>query len=368
MFGISLLACMKMAFCLVGQGAQVTKTPWAPAKTLAGVLLSFSNLTYPSSHSFPSQSGQDRRKFSLELRSQLLLLTSGSQPCGFCDSARGWAWVRPHHVCVCAVCQALHLWTASFPATFPTPFSHILVISLDLGFLQSRVPILLFLSHFCFFGGPDCTEYGILVLRLEMEAVHPAVESRVLTTGPPGKSLNPSFHLSLPTEHIGGIDEIRSHPFCVYTGGCHCLVTQSHPTLRDPMDCSSPGFLCPSPSPRAYSNSYPLSWWCHPTISSSISPFSCLQYFSASWYFPVSQLFTSGGQSIGASTSAAVLTMNIQRWFPFKIDWFDLLAIQGTLQSSPTLQFESINSLVLSLLYGPALTSIHDYWKNYRFD
>ena len=98
------------------------------------------------------------------------------------------------------------------PPLSPTPFSHILVISLDLRFLQSGVSILHFsLSHFFFLGGPNCTEYGTLVLRLEMEAVHPAVESRVLlTTGPPGKSLNPLFHLSLPTEHTGGTDESRT--------------------------------------------------------------------------------------------------------------------------------------------------------------
>ena len=112
---------------------------------------------------------------------------------------------------------------------------------------------------FCFFFWPNGTECGLLVLKLEMEAVHSAVESRVLTTGPPGKSLSPSFHLSPPTEHIGGIDEIRSHLFCVYSGDCHCSVAKSHPTLCDPMDCSTPGFLCSSPSARAYSNSYPLS-------------------------------------------------------------------------------------------------------------
>ena len=73
---------------------------------------------------------------------------------------------------------------------------------------------------------------------------------------------------------------------------------------------------CPSPSPRVYSNSCPLSWWCHPTISSSVVPFSsCLQSFPASGSFPMSQLFTSGSQSIGASASALVLPMNIQGWF-----------------------------------------------------
>ena len=74
---------------------------------------------------------------------------------------------------------------------------------------------------------------------------------------------------------------------------------------------------CPSPTPGAYSNSCPLSQWCHPTISSSVVHFSsCLQSFPASGSFPVSQFFAWGGQSIGVSASASVLPMNIQGWFP----------------------------------------------------
>ena len=74
---------------------------------------------------------------------------------------------------------------------------------------------------------------------------------------------------------------------------------------------------CPSLSAVACSDSCPSSWWCHPTISSSVIPFSfCLQSFLASGSFPVNQLFTSGGQSIGASASASVLPVNIQAWFP----------------------------------------------------
>ena len=73
---------------------------------------------------------------------------------------------------------------------------------------------------------------------------------------------------------------------------------------------------CPSPPPRVYSNSCPLSWWCHPTISSSVVPFSsCLQSFSASGSFQMSQFFSSGGQSIGVSASASVLPMNIQAYW-----------------------------------------------------
>ena len=74
---------------------------------------------------------------------------------------------------------------------------------------------------------------------------------------------------------------------------------------------------CPSLSPRVYSNSCPLSLWCHPTISSSIIPFSsCPQSFPVSRSFLVSQLFTSDGQSIGASASISIFPMNIQDWFP----------------------------------------------------
>ena len=74
---------------------------------------------------------------------------------------------------------------------------------------------------------------------------------------------------------------------------------------------------CPSPTPGAYSNSCSSSWWCHPTISASVIPFSShLQSFPASGSFPISQLFASGSQNIGISASASVLPMNIQGWFP----------------------------------------------------
>ena len=83
---------------------------------------------------------------------------------------------------------------------------------------------------------------------------------------------------------------------------------------------------CPSPTPGAYSNSCPSSWWCHPTISPSIIPFSsCLQSFPASGSFPMSQFFTSQGQNIGVSASESVFPMNIQDWFPLRwISWIFL--------------------------------------------
>ena len=85
---------------------------------------------------------------------------------------------------------------------------------------------------------------------------------------------------------------------------------------------------CPSPFPRACSNSCPLSWWCHPTISSFVVPFSsCLQSFSASQSFPMNQLFPSGSQSIGASASASVFPMNIQGWF--SLGWTGWISLQS---------------------------------------
>ena len=84
---------------------------------------------------------------------------------------------------------------------------------------------------------------------------------------------------------------------------------------------------CLSPTPRAYSNSCPSSQWCHPTISSSVIPFFCLQSFSASGSFQMSQFFTSGGQSIGVSAWASALPMNIQAWFP--LGWTGWISLQS---------------------------------------
>ena len=85
---------------------------------------------------------------------------------------------------------------------------------------------------------------------------------------------------------------------------------------------------CPSPTPRAGSNSCPWSWWCNLTISSSVVPFSsCLQSFPALGSFPMSKFFASGDQSIGASTSASTRPMNIQGWFP--LGWTGWISLQS---------------------------------------
>ena len=126
---------------------------------------------------------------------------------------------------------------------------------------------------------------------------------------------------------------------------------------------------CPSPTPGVHPNPCPLSWWCHPTISSSVVPFSsCPQSFPASGSFQMGQLFASGGQTIGVSASTSVLPMNTQDWSP--LGWTGWISLQprDSQESSPTPQFKSINSSVLSFLHSPTLTSIHDHRKNHSLD
>ena len=109
-----------------------------------------------------------------------------------------------------------------------------------------------------------------------------------------------------------------------------CLIVQfSHSvvsTYLQPHELQPSRLPCSSPTPRACSNSCPLSQWCHTTISSSVIPFSsCLQFFPASGSFPMSQFFASGDQSIGASALASGLPMNIQDWFPLRVTgWISL--------------------------------------------
>ena len=105
---------------------------------------------------------------------------------------------------------------------------------------------------------------------------------------------------------------------------------------------------CPSPTPRVYPNSCPLSQWCHPAISSSIVPFSSYpQSFPGSGSFQMSQLFASDGPSIEVSTSTSALPVNTQDWSPFRMDWLDLLAVQGNLKS--LLQYHSSKASFLQL-------------------
>ena len=125
----------------------------------------------------------------------------------------------------------------------------------------------------------------------------------------------------------------------------------------------------PSPTPRACSNSCPSSQWCHSTIPSSVVPFfSCLQSFPTSGSFQMNQVFASGGQSIGVSASTSVLPMNTQNWSP--LGWTGWISLQskGLSRVFSNTTVQSINSLVLSFLHSPTLTSIHDYWENHSLD
>ena len=143
----------------------------------------------------------------------------------------------------------------------------------------------------------------------------------------------------------------------------------SRSVVSDSLQPHEPGGT-PSPTPRVHPNPCPSSQWCHPSISSSVIPVSsCPQSFLTSGFFsnePTLHIrwpkYWSFSFSISPSNEYSGL-------ISFKIYWFDLLAFQGTLKSFfPASQFRSISSSVLSLLYGPTLTSIHDYWKNHSFD
>ena len=145
-----------------------------------------------------------------------------------------------------------------------------------------------------------------------------------------------------------------------------CSVTQWCPTLCYSMDCSMPGSLVLH---YLLEFTQTHSHWVNDAIQPFVAPSSfCLQTFPASGFFPVSRLFTSGGQSIRASASELVFPMNIQDWFPLGFMVWSPCCPEDSQESSPAPQIESINSSALSLLYGPTLISVHDYWKNHSFD
>ena len=156
---------------------------------------------------------------------------------------------------------------------------------------------------------------------------------------------------------------------------CCCSVTKSRPTLCDPMDYSTPGFL-----------SYTISWSLLKFLSIESMMLSnhlilcCLLLLPSSFpttgSWPMSWLFASGGQSVGVSPSTSVLPINTQDWSPLGgTGWIPRRSFQwssdhleDSQESSPTPQFKSINSAVLSFFYSPTLTSRYDYWKNHSFD
>ena len=151
-----------------------------------------------------------------------------------------------------------------------------------------------------------------------------------------------------------------------------CACISSHSVVSDslrPHGLQYARLPCPSPTPGGSSNSCPLSWWCHPTISSFVVPFSSrLQSFPALGSF----------QWVSCSHQVAkVLEFQLQHQFfqwifrtDFLSDWLVWFPFsqRDSQESSPTLQIKSINSSDLSFLYSPTFTSIHDYWKNHSFD
>ena len=135
-----------------------------------------------------------------------------------------------------------------------------------------------------------------------------------------------------------------------------------------PMDCTC-YLSCPSLSAGACSDSCPSSRWCHPTISSSVIPFSSwLQSSPASRSFLMSRPFTLGGQSVGVSASVSVLPVTFQAWF--LLGCINLICLLSRGFSRVFYSTEVWKHLIFStrLLYGLALISIHDYWKNHSFD
>ena len=135
-----------------------------------------------------------------------------------------------------------------------------------------------------------------------------------------------------------------------------CSVQFSRSIMSDslrPHGLQHARLLCPSRVPGVYSNSCTLSWWCHPTISSSVIPFSFrLQSSPATESFPMSQFFALGGQSIGASASASasILPMTLQGWFPLGFSLISLMS-KGISRVYSSITIKSINSLALSILY-----------------
>ena len=178
------------------------------------------------------------------------------------------------------------------------------------------------------------------------------------------KNICGSLTMNCEREWVFQFTDIFSNvPLIVLREG-YCSVAKSCTTYCDPWTtvCQAPSL-----SPRVCSNSCALSQWWYPTISYSASS-SHPQFSPTSDFFPMSQLFTSGGQSTAVSASASVVPMNSQDdilkgW----LVWFPCIP-RDSQESSPTPQLKSVTSLVLSLLYGSTLITVHDNWKNHSSD
>ena len=138
------------------------------------------------------------------------------------------------------------------------------------------------------------------------------------------------------------------------------------PDFLWPHELQHARLLCPSLSPRVCSNSCPWSRWCHPTISSSVAPFSsCLQCFPASRSFPMSRLFTSGGRIIGASVSTSILPMNTQGWFSLGLTGLISLLIMYNLIPIAISRFNN-SEIIFVCKVRRVYTSLNFYKPNYH--
>ena len=168
------------------------------------------------------------------------------------------------------------------------------------------------------------TACGSLVPQPGIKPESPLLEDRFLTTGYQGSPWNNYFILSDKWPRCWILHKMSMFFLHISSVEFSCSVVSNSLWPHGLQHIRPP---CPSPTPRVYSNSCPLSRWCHPTISSSVNPFSShLQSFLALGSFQMSQFFTSGGQSIRVSASASVLPMNIQDWFP--LGWTGWVSLQ----------------------------------------
>ena len=175
--------------------------------------------------------------------------------------------------------------------------------------------------------------------------------------------------ITLPTK----VCLVKAMVFPIVVYGCEFSSVQfSHSVVSNslrPHELQHARPPCPSPTPRVHLNPRPSSRWSHPTISSSVVPFSsCPQSFPILGSFQMSQLVALGGQNIGVSASNISPSNEYPGLISFRMDWLDLLAVQGTLKSLFQHHSSKASILHCSALFKTTLTSIHDYWKNHSLD
>ena len=185
----------------------------------------------------------------------------------------------------------------------------------------------------------------------------------------PGKSTGVCCHCLLPKVSSPYQCVVRFVAICSFFLCCCCSVTQPFLILCNPTDCNTPGF--PVLHYLSGFTQTHVHWISdaiqpsHPLSPSSPSAFSLCQHQGL---FQLSQLFASGGHSIGVSVSAPVLPKSIQGWFPLRLTSLISLLSKGLLRVFSSTTIQSINSSALCLLYCPALTLVHDYWKDHSLD